>query len=186
MSHINAMPYRNIRCCIVADMQPHELIRELVHRAGGELRVAKAMHNAAFQGTLHKLCHGNVRSPKRETAERIAAHFDLPVDALYDAAVATRIYAERFGGPAVTQPPALYRVRAPAPPAAPVPPPLSAGAETLGRLYDSMSEEEQHRLRLLLWVVRPAINPTNFPPPGADHVDEPDSGMSNLTPPDKQ
>lgn len=60
---------------------------------------------------------------------------------------------------------------------------LSADAQALGQLYDGMTPEEQHKLRLMLWVVKPGINPTHFPAPGPGHVDEPDSGLSNLDQP---
>lgn len=41
-------------------MEPHELLKRLVDEAGGSLKVAKAMGQASFQGTLHKISHGNV------------------------------------------------------------------------------------------------------------------------------
>lgn len=53
------------------------------------MAVAKAMGKTTFQGTLHKFCAGSVRSPSRETAERIATHYKLPIDALYNEKLAT-------------------------------------------------------------------------------------------------
>ena len=77
-------------------MKPHALIAALVRGTKKPpLQVAREMKNANFQGTLHKFMAGNVASPKRSTAEVIAAYFDLPVDALYDDAVASRIAVER-------------------------------------------------------------------------------------------
>ena len=73
-------------------VKAHEFIRWLVSRAGGPLQVSKAMRTPSFQPTLHKICRGLVVSPKRATAERIAAHFKIPVDAVYDDTVATRLY----------------------------------------------------------------------------------------------
>lgn len=157
-------------------MVPHALISQLVADAGGALSVAKAMNRPSFQGTLHKICAGRVASPSRDSATRIAKHFGIPVDALYDPVVAARVHAERFGGGVREAAPAPYKVRAQRER-------LSEGAKAIGKLYDEMTQEEQHRLRLLLWVVRPGINPAHFPPPPPDHVDEPDSGLSNLEPP---
>lgn len=77
-------------------MEPHELLKRLVDEAGGSLKVAKAMGQASFQGTLHKISHGNVSNPKYESAERISRHFGIPVQALYDKKVATEV-AVRFG-----------------------------------------------------------------------------------------
>lgn len=69
-------------------------------------------------------------------------------------------------------------------PAAPLQQPgLSVEAQKIGRWYDSMSPDEQQKARLMMWVVKPGVNPTNFPAPGPDHVDEPDSGLSNLDQP---
>jgi hypothetical protein len=53
------------------------------------------MKAPSFQGTLHKYINGHVRSPSRSTAERIAKHFDIPTEAIYDEKVATQIAAER-------------------------------------------------------------------------------------------
>lgn len=73
-------------------MKSYEFIRWLVYRAGGPLPVAKAMRAPGFQPTLHKICAGHVASPKRASAERIAAYFGIPVDAVYDDALARRLY----------------------------------------------------------------------------------------------
>lgn len=91
------MPYRIMLGCIVSAVQPYELIHALVEQAGGPLRVAKAMGTPGFQPTLHKYCAGHVRSPKRSTAERIANHFKLPIEALYDAKLAEKLSHEMHG-----------------------------------------------------------------------------------------
>lgn len=97
-------------------MKPHELIAALVQRSGkSTLLVAREMRNARFQGTLHKFAAGLVASPARRTAETIATYFDIPVDALYDPAVSSRVARERG---LVRAPSAIpQRVEAPAPPA---------------------------------------------------------------------
>lgn len=74
-----------------------QLIDTLVRNAGGALAVAKAMKAPTFQGTLHKIASGNVTAPSRKSAERIASFFGIPVDALYDDNVATRVHEELFG-----------------------------------------------------------------------------------------
>lgn len=81
-------------------MKPHELVSMLVAAHGGSLPVAKAMGKPSFQGTLYKIADGKVTSPQRSSAERIAKFFGIPVDALYDEAVATRV-AQELGQAAV-------------------------------------------------------------------------------------
>jgi hypothetical protein len=76
-------------------MKSHELIRALVEQGGGSLPVAKAMHAPNFQGTLHKICAGRVDSPSHASAERIAKHFKIPLEAIYDDKVATAIARDR-------------------------------------------------------------------------------------------
>lgn len=159
-------------------MPPHLLIAALVARAGGSLAVAKAMHKPGFQGTLHKICAGNVANPAPASGKRIAEHFAIPFDAVYDAAVAARVYAQLFGAEAHEPPPAPYSK-----PAKPARTRLSADAQALAQIYDEMTPEERQKLRLMLWVVKPGINPTHFPAPPPDHVDEHDSGLSSLDQP---
>ena len=90
------IPRRIIHAGIVGDVKPHELVRELVRRAGGALPTARAMGDIKFQGTLYKFCAGDTKSPARGTAERIAKHFGLSVEALYVERVATA-EAKRLG-----------------------------------------------------------------------------------------
>lgn len=100
-----SMPRCIIRPCIVLPMKRHELIDRLVTDAGGALPVAQAMGAKNFQGTLYRIAKGQTTEPSRESAQRIAKHFNIPVDALYDDALATKIYAERFGAAAVVEQP---------------------------------------------------------------------------------
>lgn len=90
------MPHRIIRLGIVPAMRPHELVAALIRASGlSTVQLAKDMGQASFQGSLHKIAHGLVASPKRASADRIARYFEIPVDALYDAKVAARVAAER-------------------------------------------------------------------------------------------
>lgn len=164
-----------MRGCIVEAMAPHELIRALVTAEGGALQVAKKMRHRGFQPTLNKICNGLVTAPTHASAQRIATHFKIPLQAIYDPTVADQVFTERFGTRAAetTSP---FRVRASKMR-------LSAEAETFARWYDAMTPEEQHRARLMMWVVKPGVNPTHIPAPGPGHHDEPDSGLSNLDPP---
>jgi hypothetical protein len=84
----------------------HQLIARLVKDAGGSLPVAKAMRAESFQGTLHKIAAGRVEIPSRGSAKRIADHFGIPIDALYDDALAARIFEARFGDAQIGDPPA--------------------------------------------------------------------------------
>lgn len=80
-------------------MKAHQFIAALVEAAGGSNRVAHAMRAKTFQGTLHRICQGT-SMPTRASAERIAAHFGIPVDAVYDDALAARLYQQMLGAPA--------------------------------------------------------------------------------------
>lgn len=74
---------------------PHELIDAILKSRGlSPYAAAKAMNRASFQPTLHKFLHGQIESPTRPTAKRIADFCKVPVEAIYDAAVATRIGKE--------------------------------------------------------------------------------------------
>ena len=77
-------------------MKPFELVSALVARAGGSSKVARAMGKRVSQSTLHKICDGKVASPKADSAKAIADFFELPLEAIYDERVASRIWEERF------------------------------------------------------------------------------------------
>lgn len=79
-------------------MEPHELVQRLFEARKDITSVsalARAIHNQGFQGTLHKFLTGRTASPDQKTAARIAKFFGLPIEAIYDARVATRIAQER-------------------------------------------------------------------------------------------
>lgn len=102
-------------------MRPHQLIGALIERTGKPLlQVAEEMaRKKSFQGTLYKYVAGNVASPSRATAEKIAKYFALPVDAIYDEGLATHIAGERgltvTRQPVVAEPAKSYAIPAPAP-----------------------------------------------------------------------
>lgn len=79
-------------------MKPHELVAALFAERKDITSVsalARAIHNQGFQGTLHKFLAGQVPHPTAATASRIAKFFQIPLEALYDSKVATRIARER-------------------------------------------------------------------------------------------
>jgi hypothetical protein len=78
-------------------MKASDFIAWLVQRAGGTLAVAKRMRQPGFQPTLHKICAGQVASPTRASAERIASHFNIPVDAIYSDETATALFQKMSG-----------------------------------------------------------------------------------------
>lgn len=106
-------------------LPPHKLVELLASKSGlSLLELAKRMHKASFQGTLHKFVHGSVESPSRATAKRIADYFKIPLDALYDARIAAQIAVEQgliyssttVATPLqVNQPPPRWESPAPAP-----------------------------------------------------------------------
>lgn len=90
------MPHRIIFDCIVPGMKPYELIAALMQREKlGALPLAKRMNKPTLQPQIHRFINGNVANPARTTAVPLAAYFNLPVDAIYDEAVATTIAIER-------------------------------------------------------------------------------------------
>jgi hypothetical protein len=95
---------------IVPSVEPHELVDRLVTAEGGPMKVARKMGKPKLQPTLHKFCAGQVRTPKFPTAQAIARHFGLPVEALYDAKAATAAAAARFSDTAAQGAPALVAV----------------------------------------------------------------------------
>jgi DNA-binding XRE family transcriptional regulator len=78
-------------------VKPHELVKKLVDKAGGEGPVARAMGMRTFQGTLHKVGAGKVDQPTRATAAKIAKHFKIPIEAIYDEKLATEIAGKLWG-----------------------------------------------------------------------------------------
>lgn len=123
------------------DMKSHDLIRALVEQGGGTLPVAKAMRAPQFQGTLHKICAGHVAAPSHRSAERIAKHFKLPLEAIYDDNVATAIARERgieVGTTAATS----AKMEAPPHRAGDQ---ITAFISTLAGALDSLSEADRER-----------------------------------------
>lgn len=121
-------------------MKTHELISELVHSAGGALSVACAMGNRNYQGTISRLINGETEQPSPATAKRIAQHFGIPVEALYDENAAQRLLMERRGQAA--------------PPAHPPPKPglreaVEVVADALDALPDQHRQEAAQRLLTL-------------------------------------
>lgn len=77
-------------------MDQHELLRLLVERDGGALPSARKMGRKGLQPTLHRFAHRQTRELKRHNAERIAKHFGIDIDALFDKDVAG-VEARRLG-----------------------------------------------------------------------------------------
>ena len=90
------MPYRIIRPCIVGGVKPHQLIAGLMQKAGlGPSPLAKKMGKPKLQPQIHRFVNGQVANPERKTALPLAEYFGLPLEAIYDEKLATKIAAER-------------------------------------------------------------------------------------------
>lgn len=76
----------------------------LVDRSGGAQAVARAMGSMSFQSTLHRFASGQVDTPNRASAERIAKHFGIPLEACYDPQAAQITYDRLTKAPQPTQP----------------------------------------------------------------------------------
>jgi hypothetical protein len=120
-------------------MQPHELVQRLVRQTGkSTLQVAVEMHRASFQGTLHKLIGGQVASPSRQTAQRISRYFKIPIEAMYDSAVARRVAVEQgLVAGAVHEPVTPYKVT------------TNGALETRAKAAPVFSARTEQRLRAL-------------------------------------
>jgi hypothetical protein len=135
-------------------MKPHELIKLLADRTGKPtLQLAKDIHKATFQGTLHKLINGNVPKPTQPTAKRIADYFGLPLDAMYDERVATQIAIERglvYPQPVAAAPPVAARESTPA-----APTPITRARRTLPpAILDRMQDLSQAQMEALTAMVK--------------------------------
>jgi hypothetical protein len=79
-----------------AVMKAHELIYALMVREGkNPTSLAKALKKPGLQGQLHRFFQGQVARPGYGTAELVTKRYHLPLEAMYDAKVATAIAKER-------------------------------------------------------------------------------------------
>lgn len=77
-------------------MKPFELVRGLMLQADlGPLPLAKKLNKPQLQPQIHRFINGDVAEPRRATALPIAEFFGIPVEALYDEKIATKIARER-------------------------------------------------------------------------------------------
>jgi len=77
-------------------MTPPQLIEALIQQTEKPLtQVATEIGGRGFQGTLYKFVYLGTKSPRHETAARIAKYFSIPLEALYDQAVADRVAREK-------------------------------------------------------------------------------------------
>jgi len=153
MSHSGAMPYRIICPRIVTPVKPYLLVKALVDHAGGALPVATAMGAKSFQGTLWKICDGRVVSPSRSSAERIAKHFNLPVEAIYSDKLAAAEWHKAFGAAW----PEMAAGHAPAPSDATPQPSYTPAARELAEAFDALPEDTleaiEAKARLHQWLL---------------------------------
>ena len=77
-------------------MKPHELIAALMRAQKlGALPLAKKMHLPKLQPSIYRFMRGEIASPAATTAVPLAKFFGLPLEAIYDEKVSTRIGRER-------------------------------------------------------------------------------------------
>lgn len=151
------MSQRIICSCIVPGVKPYQLIAGLMAAQGlGPHPLAHRMKRPELQPPIHRFTNGDVKNPKVTTAQPLADYFRLPLEALYDEKVATRIAAER----GIKEPPA----RSPRRPRKPE----SGGAAELAEKFAAMSPDAQREaLRLIGIKVNPSQareSPTPAPP----------------------
>lgn len=70
-------------------MNPRTLLQQLMDRDGlNTSSLAALLNNATKQSQIHRYLSGEAKEPRRSTLAPIAAHFRIPLDALYDPSVA--------------------------------------------------------------------------------------------------
>lgn len=90
------MPQRIILVGIVSEVSPSELIYALMQeRKLGSLPLAKAIGKPQLQSQIYRFSRAQVQKPDYSTAEPLAKFFNLPIEALFDSKVATKIARER-------------------------------------------------------------------------------------------
>ncbi len=73
-------------------MKAYEFVALLLKAQGlTSNSLARRLGRASLQSQIYKYIHGQVPSPRMETARPIAAHLGIPVEAMYDDRVATRL-----------------------------------------------------------------------------------------------
>lgn len=72
-------------------MDPRELLRALMTREGvNPHSLSQKLKNRTTQPQLHKFLTGVSKEPRRATLQPVADHYDVPVEAFYDAALASQ------------------------------------------------------------------------------------------------
>lgn len=77
-------------------MKAYQLIAALAAQHGlTSSGLAKALKRPTSQGQIHRYLHGHVKTPTAPTAMGMATLFNLPLEAIFDDALATKIAKER-------------------------------------------------------------------------------------------
>lgn len=77
------------------EMKAYELVALLLKAKGlTSSSLARKLGRTSLQSQIYKYIHGQVPSPQMNTARPIAAHLGIPVEAMYDDRLATRVAAE--------------------------------------------------------------------------------------------
>ena len=148
-------------------MEPRELLQQLMDRDGlNSSSLAARLGNATTQPQIHKFLSGKAKEPKRSTLAPIATHFRIPLDALYDPAVA-ELAAKQKQLIATGEPPVPANVQAS--------PKLSQNAMALALMYDNLPVGEPLRVKrmraaidALLGLERPTNNRQKDDSPSAE------------------
>lgn len=147
---------------MISKMEPRELLQLLMDRDGlNSSSLAVRINHATTQPQIHKFLSGKAKEPKRSTLAPIAMHFRIPLDALYDSAVAEEIAKQKqLIGPNGL-PPVQDSVGKNEPA-----PKYSQNAIALALMYDNLPNDDALRTRrlrgaidALLGLERPTSNP---------------------------
>lgn len=149
-----------------------------MHKEGGSLPLARKMRRLDLQSHIHKFAAGKVKAPRMSTAMPLAKFLKLPVEAIFDEAVASR-YAKEHGITALPAENASLKVEAKEEKSA-----EDREVDAFAKQYRQMNAGERHRLRLLMMVARDAAeNPAeNWRAPGrpSKWPAPDDSGLTGL------
>jgi transcriptional regulator with XRE-family HTH domain len=133
-------------------MKPFELIAALMAQEGGSLPLAKKMGKPQWQSKIYKFANGQVKNPEAETAMGLAAYFKIPLEAIYDERVATRVATER----GISALPAQIKKSTERKPEKTA---EEKEAESLAARYLKMTPAERQHLRLLMLAAVEAKHP---------------------------
>lgn len=143
-------------------MEPKELLRALMERSGDNPNsLAAKLNQKTKQPQIYKFLEGIAKEPRRSTLQPVADHYGISVEAFYDPALATLVFAglksgKAQGTTALSTPSQTLNIE---PSAASAVPSLAETLERLGQLLQQADASTRETAAALLASL--ARNPDN-------------------------